>query len=455
MNNLPCHHVASGNYFVGERQPLMLEAYLGTCVGVALYDPEARIGGLSHLLLPEALSVTSCTEPQKYAASGLPICLKELYAAGAEKARLKAYVAGGALVGPLEDLDLALDIGGRTVDIVLDILTEAGIRIEKTETGGFFTCCLSLNLESGECAIQPAGENRLGGNGTVETPTGCDIDRVIGGLKPIPQVALKIMRMVEDENLGIAALSDEIRSDQVISARTLSLCNSVMFSGRKKIESVDHALVYVGLNLFIKMIIASCLDNFYGQSEKGYSLCKGGLYHHAVGSAMIAETIAGRTKLAQPGIAYTAGLLHDIGKVVLDQYVSSGYPLFYRYLTERDGQFVEAERKILKTDHTEIGAQLAGIWDLPDSLAAAIRHHHCPEAEEEFSGLTHIVYLADLLMSRFHTGLELERLGTANLASRLDALGLASSDLPGIIDAIPMKVFEATPEKAMATTDTP
>jgi hypothetical protein len=65
------------------------------------------------------------------------------------------------------------------------------------------------------------------------------------------------------------------------------------------------------------------------------------------------------------------------------------------------------------------------------------------------------VYLADLLMSRFHTGLELERLGTANLASRLDALGLASSDLPGIIDAIPMKVFEATPEKAMATTDTP
>jgi putative nucleotidyltransferase with HDIG domain len=449
MINLPRHHVASGNYFVGERQPLVLEAYLGTCVGVALHDPEAGIGGLSHLLLPEAISADSCTEPQKYAASGLPICLNELYEAGAEKARLRAYVAGGALVGPLDDRDLALDIGGRTADIVVRILTEAGIRIEKTETGGFFTCCLSLNLKNGQCVIQPVGEGRLEGGAEVETPTGSDINRVIGALKPIPQVALKIMRMVEDENLGIAALSEEIRSDQVISARTLSLCNSVMFSGREKIESVDHALVYVGLNVFIKMIITACLNNFFGQSEKGYSLCKGGLYHHAVGCAMISETIAKRTQLAQPGIAYTAGLLHDIGKVVLDQYVSKGYPLFYRYLTERDGQFVEAERKILKTDHTEIGAQLAGIWDLPESLTTVIRHHHCPEVDSEFSGLTHIVYLADLLMSRFHTGLELERLGTANLVSRLNTLGLASSDLPDIIDAIPMKVFEATPEKAI------
>ena len=449
MISLPRHHVASGSYYVGQSDALVLEAYLGTCVGVGLYDPEARVGGLSHLLLPKALSSTSCFEPQKYAASGLPICLNELYEAGAEKNRLKAYIAGGALVGPLDDRDLALDIGGRTVEIVQHILAEAGIRVEQTETGGFFTCCLSLNLESGECSIQPAGEDRLKGNSEVYAPTEDDISKVISELKPIPQVALKIMRMVEDENLGITELSDEIRRDQVISARTLSLCNSVMFSGRKKIETIDHALVYVGLDLFIKLIIASSLNNFYGQSEKGYSLCKGGLYHHAVGCAMIAETLAGLTKLVQPAVAYTAGLLHDIGKVVLDQYVSKGYPLFYRHLNDHRYQFIEAERKILETDHTEIGARLASFWDLPDSLAKAIRHHHCPERDNEFTELTHIVYLADLLMSRFHTGLELERLGTANLVGRLEAIGLKTADLPNIIDLIPMKVFDASPEKAL------
>jgi len=450
MIRLPRHHVASGSYYVGESQPLVLEAYLGTCVGVALYDSEARIGGLSHLLLPEALSSTSCFEPQKYAATGLPICLNDLYKAGAKNSSLKAYIAGGALVGPLDDRDLALDIGGRTVDIVQRILSQSGISIERTETGGFFTCCLSLDLENGGCDIQPAGEDRLKGHAEVSAPSTIDIENIIDKLKPIPQVALKIMRMVEDENIGIDSLSDEIRRDQVISARTLSLCNSAMFGSHKKIESIDHALVYLGLNLFIKLIISASLNHFYGQSEKGYSLCKGGLFHHAVGSAMIAEAIADHTRLVRPAVAYTAGLLHDIGKVVLDQYVSSGYPLFYRQFNEQRSQFIEAERKILKTDHTEIGGQLAGIWDLPASLDAVIRHHHCPEADTEFTDLTHIVYLADLLMSRFHTGLELERLGTANLADRLETIGLQTAKLPDIIDLIPMKVFEATPQKTTA-----
>lgn len=450
MVNLPRQHIASGSYFVGGNQPLILEAFLGTCVGVAFYDSANRIGALSHLLLPEALSGASCFEPEKYAATGLPICLKELFEAGAAKRSLAAYIAGGALVGPLEDRDLALDIGGRTVDIVQSILADNGIRVERTETGGFFTCCLSLNLDTGECDIQPAGENRLSEPCEVCAPSEGDINAVIENLKPIPQVALKIMRMVENEDLGVPAFSDEIRKDQVISARTLSLCNSVMFAGHKKIESIDHALVYLGLNLFIKFIIASSLNNYFGQSEKGYSLCKGGLYHHAVGCAMIAETIAARTELVPPAIAYTAGLLHDIGKVVLDQYVSRGYPLFYRQLHEYRTQLIEAERKILETDHTAVGGQLAALWGLPESLAAAIRNHHCPEADDQHPDLSHIVYLADLLMSRFHTGLELERLGTSNLVERLGAIGLKTTDLLNILDSIPIKVFESTPEKALA-----
>ena len=111
----------------------------------------------------------------------------------------------------MDDRDLALDIGGRTVDIVQKILDEAGIHVERTETGGFFTCCLSLDLESGKCEIQPAGEDRLKGDSKLIAPNNNDINNVISNLKPIPQVALKIMRMVEDENIGMMALADEIR----------------------------------------------------------------------------------------------------------------------------------------------------------------------------------------------------------------------------------------------------
>ena len=92
------------------------------------------------------------------------------------------------------------------------------------------------------------------------------------------------------------------------------------------------------------------VNQFFGHSGSGYSLCKGGLYHHAVGTALIAEKIADYTGSAEPGKAYTAGLLHDIGKVVLDQSIVSAYPLFYRRLFEEEHNFLEAEKEILGTD---------------------------------------------------------------------------------------------------------
>jgi len=450
MDRLPHHHVASGSYFVGGRQRLVLEAYLGTCVGVALYDRQANVGGLCHLLLPEPIGPAPRAESQKYASTAMPQFLRAMRDAGADDATLSAHIAGGALVGPLDDRDLALDIGGRTSEIVQTRLTDAGIAVAQIETGGFFTCRISLDLQTGECLIQPAGENRLERDARIEVPSPADVDAVIAKLQPIPQVALKIMRLIETEDFDIARLSDEIRKDQVISARTLSLCNSVMFGGRRKIDSLDHALVYLGINSFVKFIVVSCLNQFFDQSEHGYSLCKGGLYHHAVGCAIIAEKLARETDLVKPGLAYTAGLLHDIGKVVLDQYVSRSYPLFYRQLNDRREAFIDAERSILSTDHTEAGATLADLWELPDSLIMAIRHHHHPENAGASRDLTHVVYLADLLMSRFHSGLELERLSTSNLAARLQCLGLQMSDLPRIVDMIPIEVFAQAPELVLA-----
>ena len=88
-------------------------------------------------------------------------------------------------------------------------------------------------------------------------------------------------------------------------------------------------------------------------------------------------------------------------------------------------------------------------WSFPDSLVETIRHHHQPENAARHDALVHIVYLADLLMSRFHTGLEMERLSTDSLASRLGVLGLTISDFPKLIDQIPVKVLETSPELAL------
>ena len=133
MNNLEKYHVASGNYHVSRNTLLILQAFLGTCVGVALYDEETGVGGLAHLLLPEPVSEGSSDQPEKYASTGFPIFLRALYDQGASKNRLKAFVAGGALVGPVVSRDLQLDIGGRTVETVMRYLKKEGIQIEKSD----------------------------------------------------------------------------------------------------------------------------------------------------------------------------------------------------------------------------------------------------------------------------------------------------------------------------------
>lgn len=449
MQNQRHYHVAAGSYYVGHSQPLTLQSFLGTCVGVALFDEDAQVGGLIHLLLPEPVSRAGNTQPEKYASTGFPLFLKAICKQGAAKSRLKASIAGGALVGPLENMDLHLDIGGRTVETVLQFIREENIKVEKSETGGFFTCSMNLNLLNGQCRIEPAHKDLETAAVDIHIATAAEIERAMETIQPIPQVALKIFRLIDDEEYEIKALADEIRQDQVISARTLKLCNSVAFAGSNRVESLDQALVYLGLRLLVKLVISVSINDFFSHSGLGYSLCKGGLYHHAVGTAIVAEKLADFTGSVEPGLAYTAGLLHDIGKVVLDQSVASAYPLFYRQLFEEGNNFSEAEKEILGLDHTQVGSKLARKWSFPESLSDTIRHHHEPENATRHLELAHVVYLADLLMSRFHSGLELERLDTRALASRMAAIGLSIDKFEAIVDLIPGGVLASSPEAAI------
>ncbi|MCP3954715.1 MAG: HDOD domain-containing protein, partial [Desulfobacterales bacterium] len=253
---------------------------------------------------------------------------------------------------------------------------------------------------------------------------------------------LKILRMMSSDDFDTTRIAEEVRQDQVISALTLKVCNSAFFSRKKRIESLDHALVYLGRELFLRLVITAAISGLYESSQAGYSLCKGGLFHHAVGTATISEKIAAVTGLAEPSLAYTGGLLHDIGKVVLDQHLAGAFPLFYRQAQDHGTSFMATEKEIFGMNHCETGFHLSQNWSLPDSLATVIRHHHYPEATTEYVQLTHIVYLADLLMSRFLTGLEIERINTGTLAKRLEILNLSPSRFQEIVDLIPSSVFK-------------
>jgi HD-like signal output (HDOD) protein/chemotaxis receptor (MCP) glutamine deamidase CheD len=430
--------VPSGSFVVSKKQPITLDAYLGSCVGVTLWDSEAGTGGLHHLLLPEPVEGGTPWQPEKYARTGLPLFIQALCDQGAEKQRLKAVMAGGGLIGPASCLDLELDIGGRTAEITSHILGKEGIPILHRETGGYFTCLMSLDLDSGETSITPV-MNPKDAREEVDCllPTPEQIRATIQTIKPIPQIVLKLLRLIHNDTNSLEDVANEVRQDQVISAKVIQLCNSAFFSRKMNIDSIDRALILMGEKRFLQLVLSASFESTFSEYSQGYSLCKGGLFNHSLGMAVACERIAMRTgSRVSPAVAYTAGLLHDIGKVVLDQYVAGAIPFFYRRIVQDENELITIEKERFDTTHPEIGKTLAMLWDLPDILHAPIACHHEPEMAAENTEMTHLVFLADLILSRFTVGQELERMNSRRLAEALNVLGFKKRQLTDLIDAV-------------------
>jgi putative nucleotidyltransferase with HDIG domain len=435
--------VASGTSVISKKKKESLDAYLGSCVGVTLVDRQANVGGLLHLLLPEATGMDMSFQPESYATTGMPHFLKKLIDAGASKESLEACVAGGALIGPVSDQDLSLDIGGRTAEVVQTYLEDQGIPINESETGGYSGRTMSLDLYHWNTAIEPTWQIERPSTSPFQTDVVFNIDAAIQRVKPIPQVALKVIRMIHQDDYTMKEVGSEIRQDQVISGRVLTLCNSAVMGLKTVVDSIDRALILVGEKRLLKLVVTASVKSLFPQSPQGYSLCKGGIFQHAIGTALIAQELAVFTKKAAPDIAYTAGLLHDIGKIPLDQVMAANSPFFYRYTQEKDAELCKAEKLKFGIDHTEAGRQLGKTWALPDNLINVIANHHYPETATEDEELVTLVYLADLLMSKFQAHHELEQINTEKLLSRLNLLDLNSDHLPILIDLIPKNIFQS------------
>lgn len=439
MTALEKRYVESGCFVVSESRDLILEAVLGTCVGVAVMDKKARIAGLYHILLARHPNGMAPFPDEVYADRGMPKFLQALRDAGASPERMEAVLAGGALIGTLSRLDMHLDIGGRTMEIVQQMLKESSIPVVQAETGGFFGTRLQLNLRTMACSMEPAYPAQKTGKSAVAKLTEEDLVKAISRIKPIPQIALKIIRTFQSGSYNLRDIALQIRRDQVIAAKVLKLCNSVYVSPQREIKSIDQAIVILGAQIVVHLILASAMENFLKTTSAGYSMSKGGVYHHAIAAGIVSEHIARTTGRATPDVAYTAGLLHDIGKVVLDQYVGAALPNFYRTVYADGKELLQAERELLGITHSEAGARLAKLWSFPAPLVNVIAYHAEPELSHGDSELTHVVYLANLLLSRFDTCRELECVGIESLHACLQTLGLNAESLPDLISGIPWK----------------
>ena len=270
--------VPSGTFVISSNKNEVLDAYLGTCVGITLVDEKKNLGGLMHILLPEPTGMSVLGRMENYAKTGLPLFINALRSELGEPGNFVATIAGGALVGPVFDLDLNLDIGGRTAEIVENILKSENIPVVKSETGGHFCCCLSLNLSNWESSIKPISVPEDRDSEPVEYPSMQQLESAISEVKPIPQIALKLLRMIKDDAYNMDDLGAEIKQDQIISAKIIRLCNSAYFKQNSNVDSIDRALVVLGEKRLLQLVISASMEGFFKSETGGYSLCKGGLF---------------------------------------------------------------------------------------------------------------------------------------------------------------------------------
>jgi putative nucleotidyltransferase with HDIG domain len=436
--------VSAGDYIIGKKEKgSALTACLGTCVGITLCDRDAKIGGLLHLLLPQPTGPELHYPPETYASTGMPIFIRAMCDAGASKDRIEACVGGGALVGPVSEMDLALNIGGQTAEIVESILKQEGINIIKLETGGYFSCKLSLDMNSFESAIKPIVDLDATLGVEIKKISLDEIKNTIQKIRPIPQIALKILRMIQTDDYNMKDIAYEARQDQVIAAKVINLSNSPLFGLKVMVDSVDRGLVILGEKKILQVILSATVETMFPEATHGYSLCKGGMFQHALGTAIIAEKLSAFTGHSKPEIAYTAGLLHDIGKIPLDQYVASAAPYFYRSIQTTNKELITIEKDQFGISHPETGAILGNRWNLPKNLLNVIKYHHHPEKTPADYELVTLVYFADLLISRFQVAHEVEKLETGQWADRLKGIGLKPEQLSEMIERIPQSIFQA------------
>ena len=256
-----------------------------------------------------------------------------------------------------------------------------------------------------------------------------DILARVGEIPPLPGTVVSLINVVNDPHSTVQDIVDVIKYDQAVTSQMLRICNSAYFGLSREVHSLNDAMRYLGTVKVLQLLIAVHGNALLSKGQSGYGLAPGILWKHSVAVALASSAFADRIALGNASLAFTAGLLHDIGKVVLNEYVGQEFAEIVRILTEQKASFIEAEQQVLGFSHQEIGARVAEMWKLPDPLVRCIRYHHDPGALEPTDPLVDVVYLANCVCLLLGIGLGADELRYRADAAVMERHSLCEADL--------------------------
>ena len=282
---------------------------------------------------------------------------------------------------------------------------------------------------------------------TVETPMltkdlkGKDLQKAIlcdvNNLPPMPQVIQKARKIINNPKSSLKELSDLIEKDQALAMKVLRLSNSAFYSRPQTASSIQDAAVILGLNVLGEMLTVACASRFLGQALKGYRLGSGAMWRHSLSVAIGARMVANRKNPELAEEAFSAGLIHDTGKLILDKYILERWDAFEAFLKDNNETFLDAEKEILGFDHAELAAFVCERWDFPKSMWSAIKYHHRPS---RFRGnaLAYILHVSDQLA--IWSGMDNDGIPLEACHASFRVLGIGIEDVEPMMDQITVTV---------------
>lgn len=261
-----------------------------------------------------------------------------------------------------------------------------------------------------------------------------EIIKDTNSLPTIPGIINRLQTLSENRKSTIQEMAQLVSADQILCARVLRLVNSPSY-GFYRVSTISNALILLGVNVIKSLALSSSIFEIMEKSIVG-------LWEHSLGAGVAANVIARHLRLPEIEEISTAALLHDIGKVIVKEKCPDDHAEIVRLMAGEGLSMLEAERRLLGTDHAEVGEWLVRSWFLPDKLIEPVGCHHDVAKATNHQLKTAVVHLADVLVKASGFGFSGDEYVPRIQPAAWERLNMTESDLEAIVTELEDKLIE-------------
>jgi len=282
-------------------------------------------------------------------------------------------------------------------------------------------------------------------NGTERTVQATqEILRAVKTVRPLPDVAMRVLGIVKDPEYSIDQLVAVVRTDPTLVARVLRLCNSARTGLDRPIVAIPDAVSYLGSRNLVQLVLVTCSAGMFAGSRGSSYADPTALWQHSIACAYVCQGLAARSGDVATTTAFTLGILHDIGKVALSIIAEEA-----RFVTALDDarasglDHVALEQRIFGVDHAAVAGLVADHWQLPADLGNALRSHHDDASIRGTSPLPAMLHVADQLALRAGIGNAFPQAPVLVCPAAMSRLNLTASDLDRLAESLARELAAA------------